>query len=96
MSIEQGIVFAVLGITLAMFVWNRVRFDVVAMLALLAVAIAGLVPTEELFAGFGHPAVITVAAVLVISQGLVNGGVVDNIARLLGKLATGLRFRCSR
>lgn len=86
MSIEQGIVFSVLGITLAMFVWNRVRFDVVAMLALLAVAIAGLVPTEELFAGFGHPAVITVAAVLVISQGLVNGGVVDNIARLLGKI----------
>lgn len=86
MSIEQGIVFAVLGITLAMFVWNRLRFDVVAMLALLAVAIAGLVPTEELFAGFGHPAVITVAAVLVISQGLVNGGVVDNIARLLGKI----------
>jgi len=86
LSIEQGIVFAVLGITLAMFVWNRVRFDVVAMLALLAVAITGLVPTEELFAGFGHPAVITVAAVLVISQGLVNGGVVDNIARLLGKI----------
>ncbi|MDS1311114.1 SLC13 family permease [Marinobacter xiaoshiensis] len=86
MSIEQGIVFAVLGITLAMFVWNRIRFDVVAMLALLAVAISGLVPTEELFAGFGHPAVITVAAVLVISQGLVNGGVVDNIARLLGKI----------
>ncbi|WP_417516341.1 SLC13 family permease [Marinobacter sp.] len=86
MSIEQGIVFAVLGITLAMFVWNRVRFDVVAMLALLAVAISGLVPAEELFAGFGHPAVITVAAVLVISQGLVNGGVVDNIARLLGKI----------
>src|SRR5690554_2431949 len=69
-----------------MFVWNRLRFDVVAMLALLAVAITGLVPTDELFAGFGHPAVITVAAVLVISQGLVNGGVVDNIARLLGKI----------
>ncbi|GGE52799.1 permease [Streptosporangium jomthongense] len=86
MSIEQGIVFAVLGTTLAMFVWNRLRFDVVAMLALLAVAITGLVPTEELFAGFGHPAVITVAAVLVISQGLVNGGVVDNIARLLGRI----------
>ncbi|HEA53475.1 hypothetical protein LCGC14_0807580 [marine sediment metagenome] len=86
MTIEQGIVFAVLGFTLVMFVWNRLRFDVVAMLALLAVAITGLVPTEKLFAGFGHPAVITVAAVLVISQGLVNGGVVDNIARLLGKI----------
>lgn len=86
MTTEQGIVFAVLAATLVLFIWNRLRFDVVAMLALLAIAIAGLVPTDELFAGFGHPAVVTVAAVLVISQGLVNGGVVDNIARFLGKV----------
>ncbi|MCR8916065.1 SLC13 family permease [Marinobacter panjinensis] len=86
MTTEQGVVFAVLAATLALFVWNRLRFDVVAMLALLAIAIAGLLPTEALFAGFGHPAVVTVAAVLVVSQGLVNGGVVDNIAQLLGKV----------
>lgn len=86
MTTEQGVVFAVLAATLGLFVWNRLRFDVVAMLALLAIAMAGLLPTESLFAGFGHPAVITVAAVLVVSQGLVNGGVVDNIARLLGKV----------
>ncbi|WP_372964681.1 SLC13 family permease [Marinobacter sp.] len=86
MNIEQGTVFAVLGVTLALFVWNRLRFDVVAMLALLAIAVAGLVPTEDLFAGFGHPAVITVAAVLVISQGLVNSGFVDAIAKLLGRV----------
>ena len=72
MTTEQGIVFAVLGATLALFIWNRLRFDVVAMLALLAIAITGLVPTDELFAGFGHPAVVTVAAVLVISQGPVS------------------------
>ena len=83
---DQSIVFLVLGVTLGLFVWNRLRFDVVSMLALLAVAIAGLVPSDQLFAGFGHPAVITVAAVLVISQGLVNGGVVDAVARLLGKV----------
>lgn len=86
MTLEQGIVFAVLGATLGLFIWNRLRFDVVSMLALLAVAVAGLVPADNLFSGFGHPAVITVAAVLVISQGLVNGGVVDNIAKLLGKV----------
>ncbi|MCL1478219.1 MAG: SLC13 family permease [Marinobacter sp.] len=86
MNLDQGIVFAVLGITLALFVWNRLRFDVVSMLALLAMAFTGLVPADELFSGFGHPAVITVAAVLVISQGLVNGGVVDAIARLLGRI----------
>jgi di/tricarboxylate transporter len=86
LTLEQGIVFAVLGTTLGLFVWNRLRFDVVSMLALLAIAVAGLVPSDELFAGFGHPAVVTVAAVLVISQGLVNGGVVDNLAKLLGKV----------
>src|SRR5690554_6623676 len=83
---DQSIVFLVLGVTLGLFVWNRLRFDVVSMLALLAVAIAGLVPSDPLFAGFGHRAVITAAAVLVISQGLVNGGVVDAVARLLGKV----------
>ncbi|MGF2734170.1 SLC13 family permease [Marinobacter sp. DUT-1] len=83
---EQWLVFLILGITLGLFIWNRLRFDMVAMLALLAVAIAGLVPADELFAGFGHPAVITVAAVLVISQGLVNGGVVDAVARLLARV----------
>jgi di/tricarboxylate transporter len=86
LNLDQGIVFAVLGMTLALFIWNRLRFDVVSMLALLAMAFTGLVPADELFSGFGHPAVITVAAVLVISQGLVNGGVVDAIARLLGRI----------
>ncbi|MEP3563016.1 MAG: SLC13 family permease, partial [Marinobacter sp.] len=86
MNVEQGTVFLVLGVTLILFVWNRLRFDVVAMLALLAVAVAGLVPAGDLFAGFGHPAVITVAAVLVISQGLVSGGVVDAIARYLARI----------
>lgn len=83
---DQWTVFLILGATLALFIWNRLRFDIVAMLALLAVAVSGLVAPDQLFAGFGHPAVITVAAVLVISQGLVNGGVVDAVARLLGKV----------
>ncbi len=83
---DQWIVFVILGLTLGLFVWNRLRFDIVAMLALLAVAVTGLVPPDQVFEGFGHPAVITVAAVLVISQGLVNGGVVDAVARLLARV----------
>jgi len=86
MLTDQWTVFLILGLTLVLFIWNRLRFDVVAMLALLAVAVTGLVAPDQLFSGFGHPAVITVAAVLVISQGLVNGGVVDAVARLLGKV----------
>jgi di/tricarboxylate transporter len=83
MTTDQFIVFAVLLATLVLFIWNRWRYDVVALMALMTVAIFGLVPPEQIFNGFGHPAVITVAAVLVISRGLMNAGVVDSIARLL-------------
>jgi di/tricarboxylate transporter len=80
---DQLIVFAVLVAALVMFAWNRLRYDVVAVLALLTLALTGLVPPGEVFAGFGHPAVVTVAGVLVLSRGLVNAGVVDSIARRL-------------
>lgn len=66
---------------MGLFLWGRFRHDVVALTALLACVIAGLVPSEMAFAGFGHPAVITVACVLLLSQGLRNTGAVDWLAR---------------
>ena len=63
MQSDQLIVFAVLAATLGLFVWNRWRYDVVAVGALLVVTLAGIVPPEKAFMGLGHPAVITVAAV---------------------------------
>lgn len=83
MTGEQLIVFGVLAATLVLFVWNRWRYDLVALAALLACALTGVVPAEEVFAGLGHPAVISVAAVLVLSRGLLNAGVVDSVARRL-------------
>lgn len=71
---EQLIVFGTLIGALALFIHGRLRYDVVAMLALLVVTITGVIPQDEAFAGFGHPAVITVAGVLVASRGLVNAG----------------------
>ncbi len=83
MTGEQLIVFGVLAATLVLFVCNRWRYDLVALAALLACALTGVVPPEEVFAGLGHPAVISVAAVLVLSRGLLNAGVVDSVARRL-------------
>lgn len=83
MTLDQGIIFAVLFATLGLFIWNRWRYDLVALAALLTVTLAGLIPAETAFTGLGHPAVVTVAAVLVISRGLLNAGVVDAIARKL-------------
>ena len=64
-----------------MFLWGRWRHDIVALASLLACVFAGLVPVREAFAGFGHPAVITVACVLVLSRGLKDTGAVDVIAQ---------------
>jgi len=79
----EAFVFAVLAAALVLFLWGRWRYDIVALVALLAVGLAGVLPRDELFLGFGHPAVVTVAAVLVVSRGLANAGIVDALARLL-------------
>ena len=81
MTTAQFLIFAILAATMALFLWGRFRHDVVALLALMACVVAGLVPAADAFAGFGHPAVITVACVLVLSQGLQNTGAVDWLAR---------------
>jgi di/tricarboxylate transporter len=81
MTDSQGILLAVLALTVAGFIWGRWRHDMVALGALMACVLAGLVPAPEAFAGFGHPAVITVACVLVLSYMLQNSGAVDALAR---------------
>ena len=81
MTTAQWGILAILGATVAMFMWGRWRHDMVAMAALLACVLAGLLPAGSAFAGFGHPAVITVACVLVLSRGLQTSGAVDLLAR---------------
>ena len=81
MTHAQIAIIAVLLATMGMFLWGRWRHDMVAMGALLACVLAGLVPGREAFAGFGHPAVITVACVLVLGYGLQISGAVDVLTK---------------
>ena len=81
MTAAQIYILTVLTITMGLFVWGRWRYDIVALMALLAVVIGGLVPAADAFAGFGHPAVITVAAVLAISRAIHNSGLIGWLAR---------------
>lgn len=83
---EQYLVFAVLLIVLLLFAWGRWRYDLVSMVALLFLTLTGVVPTEDTFTGFSHPAVITVAAVLVLSRALMNAGIVDSIVRMMARI----------
>ena len=81
MNGSQTLILVVLVVTIGLFVWGRWRHDLVALASLLACVLLGLVPGGSAFAGFGHPAVITVACVLVLSRGLSTSGAVDWIAR---------------
>lgn len=83
MNGQQLIIIGVLLFTVALFLWGRWRHDLVAMAALLASVMAGAVPVREAFSGFGHPAVITVACVLVLGHGLQATGAVQVLAKLV-------------
>lgn len=80
---DQYIVYITLILVLVLFVWGRWRYDIVAVMGLLFLTVAGIVPGAEAFTGFSHPAVITVAAVLMISRALMNAGLVDSVVRLM-------------
>jgi di/tricarboxylate transporter len=92
-TFDQMMVFTILLATLTLFIWGRWRYDIVSLGALLLVFLAGLVPADQVFLGFGHPAVITVVAVLVLSRGLLNAGVVDTMSRYLTKVGSHLTIQ---
>lgn len=79
----QIFLFALFGVVFALLLWGRWRYDLVAFAALLVAAVAGAVPADAVFSGFGHPATVIVALVLVISRGLTNSGVVHLLTRHL-------------
>ena len=90
MATDQLLILAILLATVAMFLWGRWRHDMVAAGSLLACVLTGLVPAHEAFAGFGHPAVITVACVLVLSRGLQTSGTVDALSRAVLPAQAGI------
>jgi len=83
MTIDQIILFSLFGTVFAMLLWGKFRYDIVAFTALMIGVTLGVVPTGDAFSGFGHPATIIVALVLVVSAGLVRSGAVYLITRTL-------------
>lgn len=87
LTMDQTLAAIVFGLTLAAFIWDRIRYDIVAMLALLTCVALGLVEAEKAFLGFGNAAVITVAAILVLSDALVRSGVVQALGEKVEVIA---------
>ncbi|MGD9829825.1 MAG: SLC13 family permease, partial [Hyphomicrobiaceae bacterium] len=80
---QETILFVLLLAVLGLLLWGRWRYDFVAFGALVAALVLGVVPAEKAFDGFGHEATIVIALVLIVSRGLTNAGVVDQLGRFL-------------
>ncbi|UWR67265.1 SLC13 family permease [Phaeobacter inhibens] len=83
MTFDQIVLFALFAAVFGLLLWGRYRYDIVAFSALMLAVILGVVPANDAFAGFGHPATLVVALVLVVSAGLVRSGAVFLITRTL-------------
>ena len=83
MTTDQIILFSLFGVVFGLLLWGRLRYDIVAFSALMVAVVLGVVPTKDAFSGFGHPATLVVALVLVVSAGLVRSGAIFLITRTL-------------
>ena len=87
---DHHIVFGTLILVIILFAWGRIRHDLVALIALSITVIFGVTDPDVAFKGFGHPAVITVAAVLVIGKALEFSGLIDLLGKWVMKLGDNL------
>jgi di/tricarboxylate transporter len=78
---DQIILFGILLFVFVFLIWGRWRYDLVAFVALMLALLSGVVPVEQAFSGFGHPATVIIALVLIISRGLSNSGVIELLAQ---------------
>ena len=90
MNSDQIFLFALLTALFGLLIWGRFRYDIVAFSALIVAYIGGVIPKDAVFSGFGHPATVIIALVLVISHGLFRSGVIELIARHFVDATRGL------
>lgn len=81
MTTDQIILFTLLVCVFGLLIWGRWRYDLVAFGALTVALILGVVPVDNAFEGFGHPATVIIALVLIVSRGLSNSGAIELIAK---------------
>src|SRR5688572_23680235 len=77
MTMQQILAFSVIGGTMALFVWGRLRYDLVAGVALLVAVLIGVVPTEKAFSGFSDEIVVIVAGALIVSAAVARSGIIE-------------------
>jgi len=83
MTFDQIFLFGLLVFIFSLLLWGKIRYDIVAIAALFIAFTVGVIPHENVFSGFSHPATIIVALVLIVSRGLSNSGAIELLSRFL-------------
>ena len=87
MTTDQALAFAVMGAAVALFIWGKLRYDLVALMALVVGVLVGVIPAEEMFSGFSNDLIWIIASVLVLSAAIARSGLIDRaLAPVLGRL----------
>ncbi len=84
MTTPQLLAFGILAATMVMFVWGRLRYDLVAILALLASLAAGTVPADKAFSGFSDDIIIIIASALILGAAIARSGIIESGLRHVG------------
>jgi len=87
MTLEIWVVFGILAATIVLFVSDRLRLDITALLALMALALTGIITPAEAAAGFGDTTVLLIAALFVVGDALLQTGIAEALGRWLGRVA---------
>ncbi|MGI9354867.1 MAG: SLC13 family permease [Rhizobiaceae bacterium] len=87
------ITFLILGVTIALFIWGRLAPDLVAILSLLALALSGVIGTQDALSGFGNPTVVMIAALFVVGEALSVTGATGWGGKKLLEAARGSKLR---
>lgn len=95
MTTDQILLFGLLFFVFVFLIWGRLRYDLVAFIALILALLIGVVPKEDAFSGFGHPATIIIALVLIVSKGLSNSGAIELIAKQISRFAFSMQLHIS-
>jgi len=84
---EAFLVFGILAITIILFVSDKLRLDLIALMSLIALSLTGILTPKEALAGFADPLVIMIAGLFVVSGGMFQTGVAEDLGKVLGKTA---------
>jgi di/tricarboxylate transporter len=81
MTLDQALAFGIIAVTIVLFIWGRLSYELVALSALLAGVVTGIIPADKAFEGFADDVVVIVAAALLVSAAVSRSGAVETAMR---------------